>query len=87
MSSEIRFVFIRKHIAYVTAYIIIWTFYLASTYYDIYLSSLSDADRSDSKKNEIKDVVSTISIVTAMSTGWILAIIRTREPYFKYLIK
>lgn len=26
-------------------------------------------------------------MVTAMSTGLILAIIRTREPYFKFLIK
>lgn len=30
MSEEIRMMFIRKHISYVTTFIIIWTFYLAS---------------------------------------------------------
>jgi hypothetical protein len=41
MSKEIRLFFIRKHIAYVATFIIIWTFYLAATYYLIYFSSLS----------------------------------------------
>ena len=39
MSAEIRMMFIRKHISYVTVYVIIWTINLASTYYNIYLTS------------------------------------------------
>lgn len=41
MSEEIRRVFIRKHISYVAAFIIIWTFYLASSYFQIYVSSIN----------------------------------------------
>jgi hypothetical protein len=43
MSEEIRRVFIRKHISYVAAFIIIWTFYLASSYFQIYVSSIATA--------------------------------------------
>jgi hypothetical protein len=43
MSEEIRRVFIRKHISYVTAFIIIWTFYLASSYLQIYVSGIATA--------------------------------------------
>lgn len=57
MSEEIRVVFIRKHIAYVTVYIIIWTFYLASTYYDIYLSSLSPSEQTSTDKVSIQTTV------------------------------
>jgi len=33
MSSEVRYVFIRKHITYVTVFIILWTFSLAHSYF------------------------------------------------------
>lgn len=33
MSKEIRMFFIRKHISYVGTFIIIWSFYLAASYF------------------------------------------------------
>jgi hypothetical protein len=39
MSKEIRVFFIRKHIAYVATFIIIWTFYLANSYYQLFWES------------------------------------------------
>lgn len=33
MSAEVRYVFIRKHITYVTVFIILWTFSLAHSYF------------------------------------------------------
>jgi hypothetical protein len=49
MSSEVRYVFIRKHITYVTVFIILWTFSLAHSYFQIFyaaqdLSKLPDKD-------------------------------------------
>ena len=85
MSEEIREMFIRKHISYVTVYVLIWTINLSSTYYDIYLKSLSSSS-SDSKQ-DTSSVVTYMSMIAAMCTGFILALIRTREPYFSFLIK
>ena len=36
MSAEVRFVFIRKHILYVGTFIVIWTFYLAFSYFKLF---------------------------------------------------
>ena len=36
MSGEMRSYFIKKHVAYVASFIVIWTFYLASAYYHLY---------------------------------------------------
>jgi hypothetical protein len=54
MSEEIRLFFIRKHISYVAAFIIIWTFYLASSYFEIYTSTIvvTDEPQEDVKKNK-----------------------------------
>jgi hypothetical protein len=80
MSEEIRVFFIRKHISYVTTFIVIWTFYLASSYYQLYTYNKEyGAHEADPW---IMEILSTISIVAAMMTGFIMAIIRAREPYF-----
>lgn len=42
MSVEIRWFFVRKHISYVTTFIIIWSFYLASQYYQLFEQSLNE---------------------------------------------
>jgi len=39
MSSEVRFVFIRKHIFYVSVFIIFWTVSLAHSYFQIYYAA------------------------------------------------
>jgi hypothetical protein len=84
MSAEVRYVFIRKHILYVATFILIWTFYLAHSYYQLYLSSL---DKKEDKEKNLEKVLSTVSIITAMATGFLLTLIRIQEPYFKFLIK
>lgn len=50
MSVEIRTYFIRKHISYVATFIIIWTFFLASAYYHLYVNN----------KNDIQDAINVI---------------------------
>lgn len=47
MSEEIRVFFVRKHISYVATFIVIWSFYLVSSYYQLYARDkdvLTDAD-------------------------------------------
>ena len=44
MSAEVRFVFIRKHIGYVGTFIIIWTVYLAYSYFKLFNAGLEDLD-------------------------------------------
>lgn len=72
MSAEVRFVFIRKHIAYVATFIIIWTFYLAYSYFKLYYSGMQIKDNKESLKKALQN----ISIITAMCTGTIMSIIR-----------
>lgn len=101
-SSEIKFVFIRKHITYVLTFSIIWVFYLCYTYFNLRYSSLRVADCPDiikgtkvddpltetTKNNcELRNILLYVSQFTAVCTGVIMTIIRTREPYFKFLIK
>lgn len=101
-SSEIKFVFIRKHITYVLTFSIIWVFYLCYTYFNLRFTSLrsnecaeliSGAKTQGSNKDTTKDNCQLknwllyVSQTTAVCTGVIMTIIRTREPYFKYLIK
>lgn len=40
MSKEIRQYFLKKHVAYVFTFIFIWTFFLASAYYHLYLDNV-----------------------------------------------
>lgn len=50
MSAEVRFVFIRKHIAYVGTFIFVWTFYLAYSYFKLFYSGVDiskDKQKSD----------------------------------------
>jgi len=86
MSAEVRYVFIRKHIAYVATFIIIWTFYLAYSYFKLYNAGTPEEEISADEQNLMK-TLQNISIITAMCTGTIMSIIRIQEPYFKFLIK
>lgn len=72
MSAEVRYVFIRKHIAYVATFIIIWTFYLAFSYFKLFNAGL----KIDGNKEILSDVLQRISIITAMLTGTIMSLIR-----------
>jgi hypothetical protein len=86
MSAEVRLVFIRKHIGYVGTFIIIWTFYLAYSYFKLFNAGLTDSEIGYNNKDLMK-ILQNISIITAMCTGTIMSIIRIQEPYFKFLIK
>jgi len=88
MSEELRSLYIRKHILYVGAFIVIWTFYLAASYYQMYLTSLNFSDEGlNQSEQQVLKVLNQISIIVAMTTGFIMALIRSREPYFKFLIR
>lgn len=47
MSAEIRLFFVRKHISYVATFIFIWSFYLASSYYQLFSSNGNDPSNDD----------------------------------------
>jgi len=47
MSKEIRLVFIRKHIIYVSVFIFLWTFSLMHLYFQIYEAA---QDKQDEEK-------------------------------------
>jgi hypothetical protein len=53
MSSEVRYVFIRKHIFYVTVFIILWTFSLAHSYFQVFYAA-QDLDRLDPEQQEMR---------------------------------
>lgn len=94
MSSEVRYVFIRKHIFYVGVFIILWTFSLAHSYFQVFYAA-QDLDRlppheRDSRLAQYESINLTlmkITIYTSMLTGFIMSIIRAREPYFRFLIR
>lgn len=92
MSAEIRYVFIRKHITYLGFFIILWTFSLSHSYFQIFYAAQeikkSEDENSDYQKYlRIDKWMMNISIYSSMMTGFIMSIIRAREPYFKFLIK
>lgn len=92
-SPEVRYVFIRKHITYVSVFIILWTFSLAHSYFQIFyaaqdLCKLPEQDR-DARVQEYVDidqVMLKITIYTSIVTGFFMSIIRAREPYFRNLV-
>lgn len=54
MSAEIRTVFVRKHIGYVATFIIVWTFYLAYSYFKLFNAGISESSLSDSNLQLMK---------------------------------
>ena len=46
MSAEVRMVFIRKHIGYVATFIIVWTFYLAYSYFKLFNAGMPESSLS-----------------------------------------
>lgn len=94
MSKEIKYIFIRKHITYVGAFIFVWTFPITETYFSIFYAA-QDFDRiSDITAREdlrsfyyfIDDKLMKLTIYVSLATGLILSGIRGLEPYFKYVV-
>lgn len=94
MSAEVRYVFIRKHIFYVGVFIVLWTFALAHSYFQIFyaaqdLSKLEEKERIAriAQYAEIDRIMMKITIYTSIFTGFLMSLIRAREPYFRFLIR
>jgi hypothetical protein len=93
MSKEVRHVFIRKHITYVSVFIILWTVALSHSYFQIFYAAqdLSKLPKEDQSKRieeyeNIDTVMMKIQIYASILTGFIMSLIRAREPYFRFLI-
>jgi hypothetical protein len=82
IDKTIRKYFLRKHFYYVGIFAGVWGCYLANAYYDLFYYP----ENKDSKDNS-KKVVEFISKLASVSTGVLLTIIRTGEPYFRYQVK
>ena len=82
IDKTIRKYFLRKHFYYVGIFAGVWGCYLANAYYDLFYYP-EKKDSSDTSKK----VVEMISKIASVSTGVLLTIIRTGEPYFRYQVK
>jgi hypothetical protein len=85
ISSEVRFVFIRKHIFYVSVFIFLWTFSLSHLYFQIYAAA-QDLQDKDDKLSTVNRSMMFISTISTMLTGFVMSMIRIREPYMKFLM-
>jgi hypothetical protein len=79
IDKTIRKYFLRKHFYYVGIFAGVWGCYLANAYYDLFYYPENKDSKDTSKK-----VVEFISKIASVSTGLLLTIIRTGEPYFRY---
>ncbi len=79
VSSNVRWTFLRKHFLYVIVFIVVWTTFLAASYYHLFNPS--------KRLEKTSPVIDTVSTIASFSTGIFLTLIRLQEPYFKFLIK
>lgn len=91
MSVEVRYVFIRKHITYVSTFIVLWSVSLSHSYFQIFYAAqdLQNAPDGPERMKEYAKIDSTmmkISIYACLITGFVMSVIRAQEPYFKFLI-
>jgi succinate dehydrogenase hydrophobic anchor subunit len=86
VSKAIRFIFLMKHFFYVASFIVIWTTFLASSYYHLFnpMNASSSETKTD---NTLMNTIDRVSSIASFSTGIILTFIRVHEPYFKFLMK
>ena len=82
VSLEIRKMFQKKHTAYVSLFIVIWTIQLSSSYYHLF--NPDSGELSPSQKLKAVDEISGFAM---FSTGILLVIVRLYEPFFIFWMK
>ena len=103
VSSEIKGMYFRKHVLYVIVFIIVWSFTLATAYYNLYHSGETTSPNSVryyeretgrfepgpvSQTNSIRrTTVEKVSFIASILTGFFMALIRLMEPYFMFLLR
>ena len=103
VSSEIKGMYFRKHVLYVIVFIIVWSFTLATAYYNLYHSGDTKSPQSVryyerepgqfepgpvSQTNSIRrTTVEKVSFIASILTGFFMALIRLMEPYFMFLLR
>lgn len=79
INKKIRHFFLRKHYYYVAIFTIVWGFYLANAYFQLFYPDFN-------QYQGYRHVVIYMSKVASVSTGVLLTIIRLCEPYFMYQV-
>lgn len=80
INKVIRQKLLKKHYYYVAIFVIVWGFYLANAYYDLFYPG----EKEDKPE---KKIVSFMSKISSVSLGLLLTLIRLGEPFFRYQVK
>lgn len=85
MSVELKSIFMKKQIYYVFVYMFMWTCFLLNAFYMVFSSWKNGGIFTEAQQN-ISNNLQTLSMTSALCTGFVLSFMRTREPYFNFLI-
>mmetsp|Transcript_450 Transcript_450/g.909 ORF Transcript_450/g.909 Transcript_450/m.909 type:complete len:157 (+) Transcript_450:785-1255(+) len=86
VSTEMRSLFLRKHMLYVVVLISIQMMMLLCNYYEIYNPiKKGNGDFNTAESNV--ELLTTISFTLIFGTGIVMGIVRTYEPYYRFLLK
>ena len=94
MSSEVRQEFVKRHLLYVSAYILTWLPYLGFSYFILYATTILGPEISYTDIRTAQECKFENSLqmwfnaynMTCIATGIFLSIIRMREPVFKRVL-
>lgn len=83
MSKKIRWMFLKKQVAYVIVNLLVWVCFFLNAVYRLYINF------ENTKLGYIEAIewIQTFSIISAISTGILFSIVRLFEPYLIFVIK
>lgn len=95
IGKEMQNFYLDKHINYIFASVIVWTWFLSSSYFTLYNDTIIRYQSANPSQSEIDQRILTAdfgsmvlnySILFAILQGIILAVARTNEPIYKHLV-
>lgn len=87
VSIQMRRLFLKKHVLYVIVLICIQLLQFLINYFDLLKHSALNTDIQTTSSLQTRATVDMISYLAMLSTGFIISIIRTYDPFFTFLIK
>jgi hypothetical protein len=85
VSTEMRKLFLKKHIIYVLAMIFLQLCNLLTNYYELFKPEI-EISRHINQDQDLEKRISNITFTVGFFVGIILAVIRSNDPYFRYVI-
>ena len=84
VSTEMRKLFLKKHIIYVLAMIFLQLCNLLTNYYELFKPEIEI--KRHSQDLDLEKRISNITFTVGFFVGIILAVIRSNDPYFRFVI-